>query len=170
LTSQQRNFLSGLAGPALESERRTGVHAAVILAQAALESGWGTSQLFQIANNPFGIKLPQRPDAGSDAAFNAKGDAPLDSAGSCAWVEMPTTEVVNGVEQKTRARFRVFKTLDEAVAAHDSTVSGLFNGGGAIAIDLSKQMQLVVTGQAVRAPALPQGWQPLVTIGIRLHP
>jgi flagellar protein FlgJ len=107
LNTQQRNFLSAIAVPALESARRTGIPAAVIIAQAALESGWGNSQLFEIANNPFGIKLPERKGA----------------AVSYAWIEMPTTEVVNGVAQQTRARFRSFKTLDEAFAAHGALLS-----------------------------------------------
>lgn len=60
LSSQQLQFLMRVAPAALESERVYQIPAAVTLAQAILESatsaGWGSSSLFRIANNPFGIK------------------------------------------------------------------------------------------------------------------
>jgi flagellum-specific peptidoglycan hydrolase FlgJ len=60
ISSQQLQFLLRVAPAALESERVYQIPAAVTLAQAILESatsaGWGSSSLFRIANNPFGIK------------------------------------------------------------------------------------------------------------------
>jgi len=60
LSSQQLQFLMRVAPAALESERAYQIPASVTLAQAILESatsaGWGSSSLFRIANNPFGIK------------------------------------------------------------------------------------------------------------------
>ena len=60
LTSQQLQFLLRVTPPALESEREYGVPACITIAQAILESataaGWGSSSLFRVANNPFGIK------------------------------------------------------------------------------------------------------------------
>ena len=61
LTSQQLQFLSQVTPPALESQLRYEVPACVTIAQAILESatpqfGWGSSSLFRVANNPFGIK------------------------------------------------------------------------------------------------------------------
>jgi flagellum-specific peptidoglycan hydrolase FlgJ len=64
LSSQQLQFLLRVAPGALESERVYEVPACVTLAQAILESatpaGWGSSSLFRIANNPFGIKFVHR--------------------------------------------------------------------------------------------------------------
>ena len=64
LSSQQLQFLLRVAPGALESERVNEVPACVTLAQAILESatsvGWGSSSLFRIANNPFGIKFSHR--------------------------------------------------------------------------------------------------------------
>jgi len=60
LTPQQLQFLLRVTPPALESERVYEVPACVTIAQAILESataaGWGSSVLFRLANNPFGIK------------------------------------------------------------------------------------------------------------------
>ena len=61
LAPQQLRFLSQVAPAAINSERVYGIPACVTVAQAILESatvqfGWGTSVLFRVANNPFGIK------------------------------------------------------------------------------------------------------------------
>jgi flagellum-specific peptidoglycan hydrolase FlgJ len=60
LTPQQLQFLLRVAPPALESQRQQEIPACVTIAQAILESataaGWGSSSLFRLANNPFGIK------------------------------------------------------------------------------------------------------------------
>jgi hypothetical protein len=89
-------------------------------------------------------------------------------SGSGQPVYTPMTGVARLLESAGRISF--WGLGQGGLAVSDSAVSGLFNGGGAVAIGLTKQVQLVVTGQAVRAPALPQGWQPMVTIGLRLHP
>jgi len=61
LTPQRLQFLLRVTPPALESQRQYEVPACVTIAQAILESatpqfGWGSSSLFRLANNPFGIK------------------------------------------------------------------------------------------------------------------
>jgi hypothetical protein len=61
LTPQQSQFLSRVTPAAMASERLYGIPACVTIAQAILESatpklGWGSSVLFRVANNPFGIK------------------------------------------------------------------------------------------------------------------
>jgi flagellum-specific peptidoglycan hydrolase FlgJ len=61
LTSQQLQFLLRVTPAALASQRQYEIPACVTLAQAILESatpkfGWGSSVLFRVANNPFGIK------------------------------------------------------------------------------------------------------------------
>lgn len=57
MNDTQRQFLQLVTGPALQSERASQIPAAISIAQAILESGWGKSQLFLRANNPFGIKV-----------------------------------------------------------------------------------------------------------------
>lgn len=53
-------FIMRLTNPSIESERRTGVPASIVIAQAALESAWGASRLATSANNLFGIKADSR--------------------------------------------------------------------------------------------------------------
>ncbi len=74
--------------------------AGIAVAQAALESSWGNSLLARLANNYFGIKA--RPGR--------------------AWVEMPTTEVVNGIARKTVARFARYESLEECFADREQMI------------------------------------------------
>ena len=54
--STAENFISSLRDPALYIQGDFGIPAGAIIAQAALESGWGNSKLAKQANNLFGIK------------------------------------------------------------------------------------------------------------------
>jgi flagellum-specific peptidoglycan hydrolase FlgJ len=55
LTADQQAFLRSIAPAARASQRRYGVPASVVIAQAVLETGWGTSQLARTARNYFGM-------------------------------------------------------------------------------------------------------------------
>lgn len=91
-------FVSRMLPAAQRASEATGVPAQLILAQAALESGWGRREIRgedgQTSYNVFGIK--------ADRSW--KGPV----------VETMTTEYVNGVAQKGRASFRVYGSYDEA--------------------------------------------------------
>src|SRR4029077_1102180 len=52
----QEQFIGSIAEAAVESADATGVPASVTIAQAILESYWGSSRLAREANNYFGIK------------------------------------------------------------------------------------------------------------------
>lgn len=65
-----------------------GLFMSVLLAQAALESGWGTSALASKYNNLFGVK----------AGSTWKGET----------VNLSTREVINGSSQNVIAKFRVY--------------------------------------------------------------
>ena len=71
----RRNFLSTIAATALESGRRHTIPPSVIMAQAALESGWGRSALARHHNNIFGIKAgkPHRSIELNTLEFGRKG-------------------------------------------------------------------------------------------------
>lgn len=85
-----------LFGPvAREASRTSGVPASIILAQAALETGWGGSTIGD-ARNLFGIK----------------GTGP---AGS---ISVPTREVINGRSVTVQANFRKYNTWAESIADH----------------------------------------------------
>ena len=83
-------------GPAAAAaSRQTGVPASIILAQAALETGWGASAK-AVSKNLFGIK----------------GTGP---AGS---VRLPTTEYVHGRKIHIKAKFRKYHNWAESIADH----------------------------------------------------
>lgn len=89
-------FITRLAPIAVQDMRKYGVPASLTLAQAILESNWGTSGLTQKANNLFGIK----------------GTGP---AGS---VTMQTTEYRGQTPYTTNAQFRKYNSWSESVADH----------------------------------------------------
>lgn len=108
MTEEQRTFLANLAPAALASERRTGIPAAITLAQAALESAglgedghwhWGQSQLAREARNFFGIKYS--PFCASHGAYGS--------------VTMPTHEVVKGQSVPVHAEFCAFRTIQDSI-------------------------------------------------------
>ncbi len=109
MTKQQFNFLRAVIPPSLEAERTLEFPACVTIAQAIVESstaaGWGTSRLYTVANNPFGIKY-STPHPGATVAL---GWGPM---------PMPTWEVVNGERIQVMADFQRFPTLVEAFKAH----------------------------------------------------
>jgi flagellar protein FlgJ len=91
-------FVSRLMPAAQRASQASGVPAQLIMAQAALESGWGRREIRaedgKTSHNVFGIK--------ADKSW--KGPV----------VETTTTEYVNGVAQKTQAAFRAYGSYDEA--------------------------------------------------------
>lgn len=88
---------------AQESHASSGFPVGVAVAQAALESAWGKSELSQKANNYFGIK--------------AHGDAES--------VSMATTEVVNGKVVKTQARFAAYPDMRSCFVDRDRILCSL---------------------------------------------
>ena len=89
-------FIDSIAAGAVAGQRQYGVPAAVTIAQAILESGWGRSGLTQSANNLFGIK----------------GTGP---AGS---VRLLSHEYVNGRYLTVYANFRRYPSRAESMADH----------------------------------------------------
>jgi flagellum-specific peptidoglycan hydrolase FlgJ len=95
-TRAQQVFIDAVAPGAIAAQHRYGVPAAVTIAQAIDESGWGQSQLAAQDHNLFGIK----------------GTGP---AGS---VPLPTQEYVNGQQVSTSASFRVYHDVAESIDDH----------------------------------------------------
>jgi flagellar protein FlgJ len=94
------NFVARLSIPAQIASQQSGIPHQLIMAQAALESGWGQREIptadGKSSYNVFGIK------AGSS------WDGPVS--------EITTTEYEQGVAKKTTARFRVYGSYVEAVS------------------------------------------------------
>jgi flagellar protein FlgJ len=99
-SAQPRDFLSRIWPHALAAGRETGIPPYFIAAQAALESGWGKSEIQgadgRTSHNLFGVK----------AGRGWTGPV----------VEAATTEYVNGAPQPTVGRFRAYGSYAEAFA------------------------------------------------------
>ena len=94
--SSQQAFISQVAPGAMAAQSRYGIPAAVTIAQAIDESGWGQSALAIRDNNLFGIKGSG--PAGSDV--------------------LPTREFQNGQWVTTSAAFRVYHNVAQSIADH----------------------------------------------------
>ncbi|MFC6261827.1 glycoside hydrolase family 73 protein [Levilactobacillus fujinensis] len=98
-TAAQQKFITKMAKPAVRVYRQNGqVLPSIVIAQAILESSWGTSALFLQANNPFGVKGSYE---GQSKSF-------------------PTNEYVNGKKITINANFRDYPSLTAAILDHDA--------------------------------------------------
>ena len=106
-TDAQRAFVDRLLPSAVSTERATGIPAHFMVAQAALETGWGKSEPRRADGSPsfnvFGIK----------AGRNWQGPV----------IEATTTEYVDGVAQKQSERFRAYGSYDEAFRDYSTLLS-----------------------------------------------
>jgi flagellum-specific peptidoglycan hydrolase FlgJ len=92
----QQAFISEVAPGALAAQREYGVPAAVTIAQAIDESGWGQSQLALQDKNLFGIK----------------------GTGPAGTVLLPTQEFEGGEWVTVNAPFRVYSTVAQSITDH----------------------------------------------------
>lgn len=96
--SGSRDFVDRVWPHAVDASRSTGVPAHFLVAHAALETGWGKSEILRADGsnsfNLFGIK----------AGKSWRGDS----------VETMTTEYVNGVAQSSKEKFRAYGSYAEA--------------------------------------------------------
>lgn len=93
-----RDFVSRMSTAAKVASEQSGVHAKLILSQAALESGWGKREILRedgsTTHNVFGIK----------AGPGWKGEV----------VHVTTTEYIDGKPQKVKEPFRAYRSYEEA--------------------------------------------------------
>jgi flagellum-specific peptidoglycan hydrolase FlgJ len=102
LTAQQKEFLGTVAAAARTSQRRYGVPASVVIAQAVLETGWGTSELARTARNYFGMTCG--PNGGGPIATGCfVGTDRVCDRNGC-W--------------PSAASFRVYRTMADSFADH----------------------------------------------------
>jgi flagellar protein FlgJ len=99
-------FVERMADAAQNAATATGIPARFMLGQAALESGWGKREIRRgdgsTSFNVFGIK----------AGKNWTGPT----------VEAMTTEYVNGVPQRVKARFRAYGSYQEAFTDYGNLI------------------------------------------------
>ncbi len=94
------SFVEALWPHVKRAASRLGVDARAILAQAALETGWGKH-------------IPEAP--GGDSSFNLFG-IKADSRWGGDAVSKATLEFRDGIPQQERARFRAYASVEESVA------------------------------------------------------
>ena len=99
--SSQQAFIDEIAPGAIATQQKYGVPAAVTIAQAIDESGWGQSQLATQDNNLFGIK--------------GAGPAGSDSK--------PTQEYENGQWVTINAGFRVYNNVAQSIDDHGALLA-----------------------------------------------
>src|SRR5690606_36517106 len=107
LSGDGKDFLAQLSLPARLASEQSGVPHHLILAQAALESGWGQRQIRRENREPsfniFGVK----------ATSSWKGPT----------TEITTTEYENGAAVKVKAKFRVYSSYLEALSDYVGLLS-----------------------------------------------
>ena len=98
------HFISRMLEPAIAAAKKSGIPHQLIIAQAALESGWGNKEITTASGKPshnlFGIK----------ATADWKGET----------TEITTTEFINGTAQKVKAAFRVYPSYSDALSDYTS--------------------------------------------------
>lgn len=95
----RKEFINSIREGAIKGGKDYGIIPSLTIAQAILESGWGTSQLSKRAKNLFGIK-----------AFS-------DWIG--ARITLPTTEWYNGQMKIVEADFRAYDSYNDSIEDHN---------------------------------------------------
>ncbi len=99
----KQDFLNAATAAALAASRTSGFPAGITVAQAALESNWGNSQLARDANNYFGIK----------------------AHGAHERVSYPTFECVSGKTIRVTADFACYHSMAECFADRDRLIAAV---------------------------------------------
>ena len=94
----KQEFINSIKEGALKGQVDLGILPSLTIAQAILESGWGSSKLSQEAKNLFGIK----------AFSNREGRK----------VTLPTTEWYDNQKQIVDADFRAYDTFNDSIEDH----------------------------------------------------
>jgi flagellum-specific peptidoglycan hydrolase FlgJ len=95
----QERFIDSIAEAAVESADRTGVPASVTIAQAILETYWGSSRLAREGNNYFGIKAQTR-------------------GGTAGSIRFDVWEVIGGRNVVQSQAFRAYDAIAESFVDH----------------------------------------------------
>ncbi len=103
---QHKAFVDSAIRPAQDAQTETGVPASVTIAQAILESSWGTAYIGD-ANNYFGIK----------ATTNADGSVYVGNI-AIGWVEVQTQEWDGQKYITVTAKFRKYRNMEDSFRDH----------------------------------------------------
>ena len=140
-------FIDEIAPLAKADMAKTGICAAVTIAQAILESGWGRSDLAKNAHNLFGMKKNLSGNTWSGSTWDGKRVCTKD-----------TKEVYSTGTATVSAEFRVYNSYAESVGDHSAYLAGAKNGSalrfaGAVGqADYKKAAQIIKNGGYATAP------------------
>jgi flagellum-specific peptidoglycan hydrolase FlgJ len=95
----QEHFIASIGEAAVASKDRTGIPASVTIAQAILETYWGSSRLAREANNYFGIKAQTKP-------------------GPAGIMRLDVWEVIGGRNVVQSQPFRVYDSIADSFVDH----------------------------------------------------
>jgi len=116
MSESGREFVNRVWPHAVEAAKNLGVPPHFLVAHAALESGWGKSEIRRAdgssSYNVFGIKAGRSWQGAS--------------------VEVPTTEYVDGVAQTVREKFRAYGSYSEAFQDYASLLRNNSRFSGAL--------------------------------------
>lgn len=100
---EKKEFINSIKEVALKGYEEYRILPSLTIAQAILESGWGSSYLAVKAKNIFGIK----------ASSNWRGER----------VTLPTTEWYNDKKQVINSDFRVYDSFDDSIEDHNKLLA-----------------------------------------------
>lgn len=119
------DFVAWLGPIARDSQRRTGIPASVVIAQAAVESSWGKSLLLRRTGNAFGVKAfaswPGR--VISATTYEEVGGVKVKHEGT--WEIYPTRAAALEAGADPVTLFRVYPSTIESIRDHARV---LYNG------------------------------------------
>lgn len=134
----RKEFLEDVAPKARDLAAANDLYASVMIAQAALESGFGQSKLTKEANNLFGVK------------GEYKGES----------YKIQTREVINGKDEMVLAKFRKYPSVKESLQDYVNIVTGknskwlaeYYKGARFSVADTYKEATEHLTGRYATAP------------------
>ena len=144
LTDNEK-FIEQIGAMARADMAKSGICAAVTVAQAILESGWGKSDLAVKAKNIFGMKCSLSGNTWPGSSWDGKSS-----------YNKSTGEYYSGSYTTVKADFRVYKSWAESVA--DPYLAGARNGsalryaGLVGCTDYKKATQIIKNGEYATSP------------------
>lgn len=146
LTDNEK-FIEQIGAMARADMAKSGICAAVTVAQAILESGWGKSELAVKAKNIFGMKCSLSGNTWPGSSWDGKSS-----------YNKSTGEYYSGNYTTVKADFRVYKSWTESVADHSAYLAGARNGstlryaGLVGCTDYRKAAQIIKNGGYATSP------------------
>lgn len=103
----EKNFVEKIGKLAMADMKKTGILASVTVAQACLESGYGTTDLARNANNLFGMKCTL-----SGNTWQSVWD------GRSKYTKITKEEYTPGVITNVKADFRKYPNIEKSINDH----------------------------------------------------